>query len=827
MKKGIMDALRHYFYSVLNKKGIYVAFLICGPIFHSSIFIYIFGYDIIHIASYAEMSLAFPISIAMLLIGGNILLVIQVKKRSARLGIGLIAVLYVVVALIFPAFNNNFNFARIFVLSPWSVIPTVSPVWAFLSWASITCYILSLIGIIRLDGIHTFVFLVAFIPLISLIMLLDANLLMASAGLTGFVLLFVGIFPRVFLKENSPIIGKHINPYTREFRRRQNERYRFRYCGTVAFVTMLVVGSVLVSGNLVWYTRTYTLHYNANSVSVEYWLGADEQEFTGIFNLNSPAIPVSTGDNVTIDLSPLESITGYMGQPDKFYAVRFLINENDRTQKDLYRDYHCWYFLSYNFTKLTVLNVSNVLAYILESARNGTSQLNITCVGYHKSRIQALGATKACIVLTSGIGAPVPMNITGNHPEFNATAFLYDKFNIRIQAALGCGPGYLTNLNESTYLPKNDYTIPPQAPYIQAWQNTRVEGPAYYRRVIEGVMLNIEKIHHPWRQEMVESFVNVKLGMNITGNGGEHTFWEFYWSQNTMSDADYQGNLSRWNDFIDRLYYNVTWPNGTTDESLRFKLINCGIQENLIDYFDGDPDMAMFYHNLGFGTHFAVDGYMFYRGSNQPYWVYGYCRALARKPKVVPYEERLVLLGCIGSKPYRNDYRLERLSCFKPAGGDWTRDVNGDGEDNGFDALLLDIMMVGACGIPRVCLWPGPGPRSSCCDYREWPRNLVGYNESRDFFIEMASILNKSWDIQFAKLPSDEHYWDKVLTDIIMDFRREKSLLVLLFFAGLFTGFILLHGYNIYNYGRDDENNKGRKTKDLTKKNGKNNEHTR
>ena len=102
------------------------------------------------------------------------------------------------------------------------------------------------------------------------------------------------------------------------------------------------------------------------------------------------------------------------------------------------------------------------------------------------------------------------------------------------------------------------------------------------------------------------------------------------------------------------LQNNDTYPNGTQDPALRFKFVNCGTQDTLVDYIDGDPDQGQFTHNLGEGTDFAVDGYMLYRGPDETYWLYGFAQYLANKPApaAVTDQEKLVLLGCVGSNPY-------------------------------------------------------------------------------------------------------------------------------------------------------------------------------
>ncbi|MFX0101462.1 MAG: hypothetical protein ACFFCS_17945 [Candidatus Hodarchaeota archaeon] len=781
------NSLMASFRALLSEKRWWIILLITGPLFHLSISIYLYGVDIIHIATYAEMSLALPVSLLTLLCVGFGILVVQVKKHSARLGLGVLAIVYIVMALATPAFDAEFNLIRALGLSPWMVAPEVSPIFAILAWTSIGAYILTLISIVRLDGIHLLVPLMFAVPVAAFISLVEDNILLGTIGLVGLTLAFVSILPRVLIKKNAPIMGQDINPFTKTFRRALRSRKKFRYTGTVTFLGAIIVGSILLTGNLLWYTQTYTLHYDANSVSIEYWIGADENEYNGTFQISSHVgVNVSATDNVTIDLSPLSAL------PERLYATRFFINY---TTNDKFWNYGTWWYLSNDQTILNLVNISSTLANRINLVRNATDYINLTCVGYYTSRIQALSDTKAVMVTTGGIGGGVPYyksaNQTNDRPEFNATVHLYDNWSIGIQAQLGCGPGYLLNLWNWTNT--SLHNTPPQGPYIEQMQDTRLYGPPAYRRVIEGVMMNIEKIHGEWRMEMIENYTKDTLGWEIETE--ELSFYEWYWSQNTLSEAEYFGNLSQWNNFIDGLYNTVQLPNGTPDETARFRFINCGIPENLIDYWDGDPDYAMYYHNLGYGTHFATDGYMFYRGRNQPYWVYGYLKFLANKPKVVPHEEKLILLGSVGTGAYRNDFTLEEFSQFKAAGSDeWIRDINDDGNENGFEALLLDMMMTGAMGIPRINIWPGPGPRSDCCDYREWSRNLVDYNESRDFFVEMRDALAQDWDIQFAKLPDDEHYWDKILVDIVMDFRRPKGLWVFAIFGILVILFSLFHG---------------------------------
>jgi hypothetical protein len=208
-----------------------------------------------------------------------------------------------------------------------------------------------------------------------------------------------------------------------------------------------------------------------------------------------------------------------------------------------------------------------------------------------------------------------------------------------------------------------------------------------------------------------------------------------------------------------------------------------------VDYVDGDPDEGRYDHNLGVGTHFAVDGYMLYRGAGEPYWVYGFANLLANKPKVIPNQQTLVLLGCVGTDPYSPSFTLEEGSQFqlKSGNGSWTRDINGDGKQSGYEALILDMMMCFALGIPHVNIWPGAGPLSNCCDYRQYAETLVPSNQ--DFFVETAKLLNESWTIQFDFLPGHEHYWDKILNDDLMNFEHAGALIFFPIAAGLISFF--------------------------------------
>lgn len=706
-----------------------------GPALHLGYLFYVLGRNIISIASYAEMSIAMPLAFLIILTAMLGLLTVQPHRRNARMGTLLMAVIYIVFAIAMPWIEFGFNITRLLVPSPWIVRPEISAVWTLIAYLGIGAYGLSVWGIIEVEW-------------------------------------------------------KERNPKTAVFSpaivKLEGSHHKIRYKGTLVVLGSLIVGLLLITGNQMWYTHTYRLHYDAApDMGLEYWLGVDEQEYNGVFTVVN-ATPIVEGADVQIPLTQLRTL------PDQFFAVRFLIDNTTH----IHWGYNTWYFVSHNFDTLYLTDISASLALRLQKAVNGSMPLNMTCVGYTQSRLTALQQTHAVIVLAGGLGVSVPQNYTNNTPEFNATCWLYSQYGIRIQAPHGCGIGFL-----------QDYDM--LRDELLRWQDTRVNGPSYYRTVIEGAMYDVERIDQSERFPMAEQYINQTLGWNRTIEK-KNTWEEWYWGQNSLNESEYWAYINKWNTLIDWLYDNITWPNGTQDPSLRFKLINCGQQDNLLDYFDHDPDVAVFMHNLGYGTHFAVDGYMFYRGGSEPYWTYGYVNLLSMKPKVVPHEEPLVLLGCMNTDPYRYDYPLEPGSRFRVDRGavgdgsdggdggdggdrgkedDWTRDVNGDGLENGFDALVLDILMCGAKGIRRVNLWPGPGPRSpSCCDYREFPRALL---PGKDFFIELAGILNRSWDLEFAFLPGNEHFWDKEILDIMMDLKHPKGLAVLGIGALFYTGFVL------------------------------------
>jgi hypothetical protein len=690
------------------KKGILPGILL-GPSFHLGYLIYIFGRNILSLATYAEMSLAMPISFLILLATILLLPLRQLHKRSAHLALFLIAIAYIIVAIGMPFIPGIFNIGRLVVMTPWLVQLSTSVIWVFLSYVGVICY-----------------------------------------GCTAICLL---------ITELKPELNPMTDPKAKNAIQREQKHHRVRYRGTLAFFITIVVAAMLITGNSMWYRQTYTLRYDpAIDMAIEYWIGADEQSVNALFPMSN-STPIAIGSEVIIDL------TNIITEQDPLYAAKFLVDNTT----DVYFGYNSWYSVTGDFSALLLQNISNSLALRLIDAYNDGSVLNLTCIGYRESKLEALQATHATIVLAGGLGAYVPRTYANNHPEFNATCWLYSKWGMKIQAPHGCGIGFLL-----------DYEM--LRDELLDWQDTRINGPDYYRQVIEGAMYNVEKIDIGTRRPLIEAYVREHLGMNTTYEKGY--FGEWYWAFNALLEAQYFEQLAKWNELIDGLYNNITWPNGTVDESIRFKLINCGIPENLIDYFDNDPDYACYYNNLGYGTHWAVDGYMFYRSSDEPYWTYGYLKLLANKPKIVPHEERLVLLGCMHTNPYRYDFSIEKGSRFRHPGGEWTTDVNDDGLSNGFDVLMLDIMMCGAEGIRRVNLWPGPGPRSTCCDYREYSRDLI---RDGDFHIEMASVLNQTWDIQFQFAPGSEHFWDKELVDITMDLLRPKGLIILALTGGIFA----------------------------------------
>jgi hypothetical protein len=670
--------------------------MILGPSMHLGYLTYIFGSNIQSIAQYAEMSLALPISFLLMLFAILALPLLQLHRRSARLSIIIWGTVYIAIASAMPWLGDIFTIARMLIMTPWLLEFEVSPIWTVISLLLIFAYGISITAVCLYE-------------------------LKGTSRLTLF--------------EKAKKFGL---------------KSKLRHRGTLTFLAALIISGVLITGNQIWFRYTYRLQYNADiDMAIEYWIGVDEQEFNGTFTITN-STPITQGVDISISLTQLFAID------DPFYAARFLIDGDN----DTYRNYQTWYYLGADFLTLYMTNLPSAMAHRMEAAANGTKPLNMRCVGYYESRLQALKQTHAVIVLAGGLGITVPHGFDQNTPEFNATCWLYYKWGIKIQAPHGCGIGFL-----------EDYEM--LSKELLEWQDTRVRGPYYYRAVIEGAMYNVEKIDKNTRTPLVESYYYNQTGRNVTGQDSD--FAEWYWAQNSLTEEEYWAWINKWNLLIDGLYNNITWPNGTEDLSLRFKLINCGIQENLIDYFDGDPDYAMYYHNLGYGTHFAVDGYMFYRGDDEPYWTYGYVNLLSQKPKNVPHEEKLVLLGCMNTPPYRYDFELEKGSRFHRDGKDWTRDINGDGLANGFDVLMLDIMMCGAKEIRRVNLWPGPGPRSpSCCDYRQFPRDLM---PNGDFFIEMAKVLSESCEIEFQFAPGEEHFWDKELVDILMDFRRPKGFL--------------------------------------------------
>nr|MDO8115086.1 hypothetical protein [Candidatus Sigynarchaeota archaeon] len=694
--------------------------MIVGPVYHLGYLLYVFMADIIETAGYAEMSLAFPVALLSMMGTGLVLLIVNIRRRSARIGIIIIATLDLILSLAMPWSGKLFNAARLVVFSPWLVRADTSLIWAILSISGVALYGVSVVAIVLFEA------------------------------------------------------KKIPNPYKKESVLAASRARHVKVPGTIAFLGAIVLGVLFITGNQDWYSQPYTLHYTANSASVEYWCGVQEQYYNANFSITYPAVPIVAYDNVTVDLMPARSLA------DPFFPVRFQIdvspaiidqmniaeinNYTGMYFHDIYCNYSSWYYLSPDFSTLHLVNVPAVLATRLEYARNGTMPLNLTCTGYYQSRLHVLNQTHACIV------SYVPRNYTSNTPIFNATMWLYYNWGIHVQTPHGCGIGFLTDFD----MLKAE---------LLDWQDTRAKGPYYYREVIEGAMYDVEKIDMNTpvvgRRAQIQAYINQTLGWTLPDSmTDEHSFGEWYWGLNSMPEPLYYTWLDKWNELIDDLYAGGTREGEKTqNSSLRFKLVNCGMDYNMEDYIDGDPDYSMFAHDLGYGTHFAVDGYMAYRGQDEPYWTYGFVKLLSQKQKVVPHEERLIVLGCMNTDPYAYTSVLDPGSQFRfDENSTWTRDVNGDGLANGFDALMLDIMMCGASGIPRVNLWPGYGPRSTYCDWMQIPA-MVG--PGRDFFIDMASVLNKSLDIQFQFLPSSEHFWDKILVDVTMDLMRLKGLLIL------------------------------------------------
>ena len=228
--------------------------------------------------------------------------------------------------------------------------------------------------------------------------------------------------------------------------------------------------------------------------------------------------------------------------------------------------------------------------------------------------------------------------------------------------------------------------------------------------------------HYTNRLTLEEEWATQTYGFNMS-SPGKGAFMDEAWGLSSLSLAQYDAYQTQWNNLILNLQNNDTYPNGTQDPALRFKFVNCGTQDTLVDYIDGDPDQGRFTHNLGEGTDFAVDGYMLYRGPDETYWLYGFAQYLANKPApaAVTNQEKLVLLGCVGSNPYTPTSPLDPGSRFQLSNGTWVTDLNGDGKANGYENLILDIMMCYSLGNYTCEYLAGTGPISpGCCDYRQF-----------------------------------------------------------------------------------------------------------
>lgn len=729
--KSVKSKLNLFFQSLKQNKIILMIFF--GGIFHISYMIYVLGTDIIRILSYAEMSVALPLGILITLFCIYSLALTNIKRRSARLFLLIMAVLYLTLSIGLPWLDSLFNIGRMMVPSIWLVRWQTTAIFPIISWLGIIANLSSIVGLIlyELKGENSF-------------------------------------FDKIKVAK-------------------WNKRTGFKHFGTLYFFITLIIGSSLITGNQMWFRWTYSLKYNRDydgdgnfDMGIEYWLGVDEQEYNGTFPVISPIGAILENDDVVIDISSLYLLE------DPVFCVRFLINYTHH----LYDNLGEWYYLSDDFKTLYIKEVSLSTANFLNNIIV-SQNINITCVGYNQTRLEALKAMRTIIVLAGGLGIQVPRGIANDNPEFNATCWLYYNWDIKIQAPHGCGIGFLKDFEML------------KAEILQ-WQETRALGPYYYREVIEGAMYNVEKIDQATRTPLIESYIDQFFPFKISTD--EDTFSEWFWQWNNLTQEEYFDFLETWNEFIDLMYQgSIDGTPDTIDPTLRFKFINCGIPENLIDYFDGDPDYAVYYQNLGYGTHWAVDGYMVYRGADEPYWTYGYVNLLTKKPKVVEHEDRMVFLGCMNTNPYRYDFELERGSWFKlEETSEWIRDVNGDCLANGFDVLMLDIMMCGAKGIRKVNLWPGPGPRSpTCCDYKQFARDLM---PNGDFFVEMYKVLNRSYEIQFQFMPGEEHFWDKELVDIEMNLLHTKSLMIfgwIFGFYSLFSYILIQNTKKIQKYSRN------------------------
>ncbi|MBN2151139.1 MAG: hypothetical protein JW839_06840 [Candidatus Lokiarchaeota archaeon] len=750
---------------------------IAGPLFNISYILYVLVTDVALVGSYAWISLGMPLGLTAAFVGIFFVQIFNLNRRPVRFITMVYGIFYIIIVTILPLpmggnmANSLHNIIRLVAMSPWYATWERSAVYGVLSYAGIACYALTVVCAIASES-----------PL----------------GRRAFDMALLRV-------KKEP--GRAFAALFRTARARKvGNSLRFGK-SLIVIITSIALSATFITGNQLWYATTYKLEYSSgmlNDLRLEYWLGVDEQFTNDSYPLLEPPGGYTEGSNASINISSA------MALPNPLHAAQIYANYTYTNMSNLYAGMIPWstrarlsqwtgnWSISPDNSTLRLVNISAGMADLLEAARTGSGNISLLLEGYTHSRLVALARMNGAIAMAhrpewviygDANGEPV----FNDYSAWDRIARLFFNYGIQIQSVFGLDP----------FLMKFDQ----YAPRLRGIQKARLTGPHYWRATLEGHMYNVERGGEE-RQAETEAYFWDHYGWNLTREyneatygidealGAKNTFFQETWARNTMDDETYAENAAKWRALFEEMHVTVL-PNGTPDEAAYFKQINCGTMDSLVDIMDGDVDDALFNHYLGSDLPWDVAGYMFYRGNNQPYWTYGFTYILSMKPQNHPREERMVYLGCVGQGVYSADeYKEKCIRAKSSTMASFSRDLNGDGRVDGFDSLAFDIMMVRATGVKRINLWPGIGPRDPiCCDYREFPRELtsgrVNNNDSHTFFTQMADLLSQDWQLEFDVVPGQEHFWDKHLTDIMMDFMRPKGLSVFAIFGILFTAIVL------------------------------------
>ncbi|MFX0098786.1 MAG: hypothetical protein ACFFCS_04335 [Candidatus Hodarchaeota archaeon] len=743
--------------------------LVAGPLFNITFIMYVLVTDIVLVGSYAWVSLGMPLGLSCAFVGVFGVAIFNINRHWVRWIITIFGLVYIFIAISLPyLWGGNFanylhSIIRFIGMSPWYSTWDRSGIYSILSWLSIFCYGVTTLGTILCEVKNPF--------------RKDYRRAARKPG---------KLFTKIFGSNKPRTPGRNLQ------------------CAKslIFLISCVIMSGVFITGNQLWFAPTFTMEYDADMLDdlrLEYWVGVDEQFHNGSFPVLNSTPGYVAGDNASINISSLMSL------PDPFHAAQVYINYTFTNLSNIYAGMIHWshrlrywtanWSIQTDNSTLELVNINANMATLLNASVMGTGNITLLLEGYKDSRLTALGTMHGAIAMSRSDWM-VYGNLAGDYyfPDYSAwdrITWLFYNYGIQIQSYFGLDPFLLKF---------EDY-----APRLRGIQKARLEGPYYWRATLEGHMYNVERGGEERRQATLEYWD--ELGWNLTQEynyeaygineslNDKNTFFMEVWARNSMNDALYSENARKWRDLFDEMK-NTTLPNGTTDPTAYFKQINCGTTDSLLDIMDGDTDDAIYNRYLGSELPWDVAGYMFYRGNDEAYWTYGFSKLLVSKPLNHPLEEKMVYLGCVGQGCYSADEYDESNIRGKPAGGSiFMQDFNYDGMINGFDSLVFDIMMVRTTGVKRINLWPGAGPRSTCCDYREFPRELISgqtnNNDTHDFFVQMVQVLSQDWSLEFDVVPGQEHYWDKHFTDILMDFQRPKGLLVLAIFGGLFYALTL------------------------------------